>query len=129
MGADQIAAIRPALNELFLAAQNREPGAENLCASFTVPDYPTVWMQIQLGTINASYPPAEEPMAFLERVGIPVLPQLALDSWEAGLFATFTHDPCSLYEAARFVDRLLVALHNLHPEDYEIDVAFERLSA
>ena len=129
MGADQIAAIRPALNELVHAAETDEPGADNLCATFTVPDQPDVWMQVQLGTINSFYPRTEEPLAFLHSVGISPLPALAIDSWKPGLYATFTHEPCPLQSVAQFVDRLLIALHSLHAEDYPIDVEFERLKA
>ena len=127
MGADQIAAIRPALSELVQAADNNEPDADNLCATFTVPERPEVWVQVQLGMINTFYPRSEEPLAFLHGAHIPPLAGLAIESWKAKAYATFTHEPCSLHSIAQFVDRLLIALHALHAEEYPIDVEFERL--
>ena len=129
MGADRIAAIRPALNELLHASENDEPGAANLCATFTVPDQPDIWMQVQLGTINAFYPHTEEPLAFLRSADIPALPGLALDDWQPKLYATFVHDHCPLHSLAQFIDQLLIALHGLPAEDDSVDVTFERLQA
>ena len=130
MGADQIAATRPALNELLQAAENEEPGSGDLCASFTVSEREgDIWVQVLLGTINAAYPRTDEPLAFLQSASIPALPALAVEHWERDSYATFTHEPCSIYSIAQFIDRLLISLHALDPEDYEIDVEFQRLKA
>lgn len=128
MGADQIAAIRPALNELLQAAESNEPGAGELCATFTVPEYPMIWVQVIHGAINASYPHLEEPGTFLSNANVPTLPGLVVENWEPRRFATFAHEAAPTHSIAQFLDRLLVAIHALDPGEYEVDVEFERLA-
>jgi hypothetical protein len=127
MGSDQTAAIRPALREIHQAIANGESDAKNLCATFTVPEQPGVWVQALHGTINAAYPNPDEPLLFLEREGIQALPDLAVESWQPEQYATFTHGPCSVESRAEFIDRMLVALYALKSDDYDIDVEFEHI--
>jgi hypothetical protein len=127
MGADQIAAIRPALQELFRAVEKEDPDAENLCVTFTVPARENVWVQVMFGSVNASYPHATEPMEYLRNAGVAMPADLELDSWKAKTYATFTHGSWPVETLAEFIDRLFVALHALDGGSYEIDVAFETL--
>ena len=128
MGADQIAAIRPALNELLQAAENDKSGAGELCATFTVPEYPMIWVQVVSGSINASYPHSEEPCAFLSNANVPPLPGLVVENWEPRRFATFAYAAVPTHSIAEFLDCLLIAFHALEPGEYQIDVEFERLA-
>jgi len=129
MGADQVAAIRPALNELLQTAENNEPGAGDLCASFTVAEQDAIWVQVLLGTITIGYPSHQEPLAFLHAAGISTLSGLVVESWNPGIYATLTHEPCSSTAVAQFIDQFLVKLHALAPEEYEIDVELQRLNS
>ena len=128
MGADQTAAIRPALRELLQAVASNEPDARSLCATFTVPDHPDAWVQALHGTINAAFPRSDEPLSFVLLAGLPALPDLAVESWRAGQYVTFTHGACAVDAVAEFIDRILVALHTtLDADEYEIDIAFEHV--
>jgi hypothetical protein len=127
MGADQTAAIRPALRELFDAITNGEQGADKLCITFEVPGESPMWVQVMQGTINAGYARAEDPMDFVRDSGLPAVPGLTLIDHGPQLYATWSHEPCMVKILAEFIDQLLIALHSLPPDDYEIDVKFENL--
>ena len=128
MGADQTAAIRPALRELFDANANNEADAESLCITFTVPERPDVWVQVMHDTVNAAYPRSGDPTEFLRSTSLPSIPDLTVESWQPKQYATWSHGPCSVDALAEFIDQLLVALHSLSADDYEIDVTFEHVA-
>ena len=126
MGADQVAAIRPAIAELAAAAEAREDGYEHLCASFSVPGKPKAWAEVVPGSVNLAFPRAELPLSFIAAQGLS-LPGARVVSFKPGLYATLAHDPCAPSVLARFVDAALVALHGLDAESYEVDVTFKRV--
>ena len=128
MGADQTAAIRPALCELFEAIANGEPDAKSLCITFTVPEHADVWVQTMHGTVNAAYPRAEDPTDFLRSAILPLVPDLVLAGWEPQQYVTWSHGQCSVHALAEFIDQLLIALHPLSADDYGIDVTFEHVA-
>ena len=123
---DQIAAIRPALRELFDANARREPGAEDLCATFSVVGDEDAWMQVQLGIVNFAYPRSDDPLEMLRRCGIAPLPGLEVATFKPGLYATLTFASCAVDDLARFIDALLGAVHTL-PPGYAIDARMESL--
>jgi hypothetical protein len=129
MGRDQVAAIYPELSELYHLARNEAPGGGKLCATFTVPGYPMIWVEVTPGMINVSYPHSTEPLEFLTGREITVLPELTVENWEPRRYATFSHGPVALPSVARFVDRLIAAVHAHEAEDYAIDVGFDRVTA
>lgn len=120
MGADQIAAIRPAIVELEEA-----PAAEDWCATFEVPGT-GLWVQVVLGTLNFSYPYADNPGARLRDLGF-AAPGLEPTGWQPGKYATFSHAPLPSQDLAKLVDRLFVELLGCDHQSYEIDVSLERL--
>jgi len=127
MGADQIAAIRPALQEIDDAVAAGEPNAAGLCVTFNVAGDEDAWVQVMDGVVNAGYRRQEDPDTFLQAAGIPRLPGLKLSGWDEETFATWNHAPCTTDEVAKFVDQLLAALHSLDPETYEVDWKIENL--
>jgi hypothetical protein len=120
MGADQIAAIRPAIAEI---EQTR--AGEEWCASFEVPDS-TYWVQVVPGTVNLSYPYTDDPAARLLCIGRDSH-ELRLLNWQPGKYATFTYVSRTNSELARLVDRVFVMLFGCDDDTYEIDVSLERL--
>jgi hypothetical protein len=126
VGADQIAAILPAIAELVAAAEAREPGHQDLCASFSVPGKSNAWAQVTPGTVNFGFPICEPPFTFLVARGIS-LPEMSLVSFQMGSYVTFTHGPYPPGVVARFVDAALTASHGLPVDDYLVDVAITRL--
>ena len=128
MGADQTAAIRAALRELFEAVANDDPAASTQCITFTVPQHPEIWVQIMHGTINAAYPRSSEPTDFLSSIELPPIPDLSLDEWQADQYATWSFGSCLVHTLAEFIDRLLTALHPAVAEDYGIDVMIEHVA-
>ena len=127
MGSDQIAAIRPALRELVDAHERNEPGADDLCATFSISDNEEAWIQVQLGIVNFAYPRSDDPLEVIRRGRIPVPAGLQVVTLKPGKFATLTFGPCAVDDLARFVDALLVAIHGLPRDDYPIDVQIESL--
>lgn len=125
MGADQIAAIRPAIAELESAASNSEG---EFIARFEVPGRDKIWTEVILGTVNVGYPYADDPLKRLRRHRITPLPKLKLSDWQSELFATFGYDPtASSRDVAKFVDRVIGEMLGAGT-DYEVDVTIERIA-
>jgi hypothetical protein len=124
MGADQVAAIRPAIVELEEAARGHEP---EYVASFTVPGRERIWVQVVLGTINLVYPFDDPPKQRLQASGVADLVGLTLQGWQPGVFATFAYEPATpSRQVAKFVDQILETVLGCG-EDYPIDVEIARL--
>lgn len=128
MGADQVAAIRPVLQELQDALVSGSPGAEDLCATFTASEDPDAWVQVVPGVVNFSYPRTEPPLELLRDARAPGLPGLVLRTFEPNAYVTFSHDPSTAEALARFVDAVLAAVHAL-PADYGVDTELEDISS
>ncbi len=126
MGADQLSAILAAIVELAAAAEAREPGHQDLCASFSVPGNSNAWAQVTLGTVKLGYPITEPPFAFVIAHGLS-LPEISVVSFQLGSSVMFAHGPCPPRVVARFVYAALVAIHGLPADDYLVDVAIARL--
>lgn len=77
--------------------------------------------------MNFGYPLKEAPVAFVNSIDPAQLPGLSLSSWEEGIFATFLHETTDVNRLASFIDQLLIRLHGLDAEAYELDVQFEYL--
>jgi len=128
MGAQQIEAIRHALQEFMDAIARNETGASDLCVTLTVTSEPDAWVQVADGILNFSYPRIEEPLPFLESANVPSPPGLTLQTFEPEAFVTFSHGPCSAGLLARFIESFLSAAHELPPDDYGIEVEVEGLA-
>jgi hypothetical protein len=124
MGADQIAAIRPAILELEVA-MTESPRTEYF-AHFEVAGRPSLWAEVTIGTVNMAYPFTEEPLERLATAGVQALPGLALQSWKPMVFATFSYEHDVARSVAKFVDSVFLRLHGLET-DYPLDVAISRL--
>ncbi len=118
MGADQIAAIRPAIREVY------EAPTDDWCATFEIPGTEH-WVQVVRGTLNASFPHASDPFAHFSQL-VSVLPELTLTDWEAHTYATFSHGECSYRDIAKAVDAALLMLVGDHADDYKIDVSMQQ---
>src|SRR5206468_371937 len=118
---DHIAAIRPAVRELFDAHDRGEPGAGDLCATFSVSGNEDAWIQVQLGIVNFAYPRSEEPIAFLRQRKIQTPPGTEVATFKPQKFVTLTFGRCSADDLARFVDGLIASIHNLTPAAYAVD--------
>lgn len=127
MGADQIAAIQPAVRELRDSLRGNPSETHDLCLTISVPEHDSAWVQVVSNCVNFGYPRPEEPISFLHHADIPVPSDYSLDGWEPNTFATISGHFATDAELTTFIDRLLIALHDLDPQDYEVDVQFERL--
>lgn len=117
MSADQIAVIRPALQEALR-------GAPDLCATLELDGNADKWVQFVDDTINAAYPYDIEPQEIVKC--LPTMAGISLVGWEARKFATFkivATDPQSL---ARWIDAYFVGVLDC-PADYDLNVACEEL--
>lgn len=126
MGADQLAEIRPAVQELLAAIAGRAPHANELCVTFSVPDREDAWVQLTHDNVNLAFPHSEQPLRFLRRHFVPSLPSESLLAFESGQYATLEHHSSSADELSVFIDRLFTAVHEL-PPDFHLDVEFTQL--
>jgi hypothetical protein len=125
MGADQVAAIRPALVEIEDALRLNE---SECFARFQVPGRDVVWVEAALGTVNLSYPFPDPPDERLRRAGVVNLPGLVLDEWQPELFATFAYDSTTTSrEVAKFIDQIMGVVLGCG-DDYPIDVEIARVA-
>lgn len=117
MGADQIAAIRPALVEVSEGAE----AGESWCATFTVSGDRDRWIQVTTDAVNMAYPHQEEPTRRLAAAGAE-MGHLQCKEWEAGRFATFRIDGAlPAGRLARLIDLLFVTVLGCGA-DYPVDV-------
>jgi hypothetical protein len=123
MGADQIAEIRPALQELAEAATSREPRWADLCVTFTVSHMPVAWAQALTGTLNFAYPRADHPLFLARACGAPMPSGLAVATFVPEGYVTFQHGATTTRALASFIDAFLASVHGLD-SDYALDVAF-----
>lgn len=79
------------------------------------------------GVMNFGYPLNEDPVAFVNSIDLAQLPGLSLSSWQGGSYATLLHETTDVNRLASFIDQLLIRLHGLDVEAYELDVQFEYL--
>ena len=120
MGADQVAAMQPAVVEIYSA-----PTSEDWCATFEVPGTEH-WVQVVRNMLNANCPYDDDPQEpFAPAMSL--LPDAELTSWEAGTFATFSHGDCAPYDIARAVDAVFVVPLGGDAADYQVDVSMEQL--
>jgi hypothetical protein len=124
MGADQIAAIRPAIRELEAAEHAADAGTPaGFSARFGRPGVDEPWVEVYLEretVVNFWYPFDAEPLAQWRRVGI---------EEPTGIRVLEMHSPaCTVAfrrttsrEVSEFVDALFLRLYGCG-SDYEIDV-------
>jgi hypothetical protein len=128
MGADQVAAIRPALTELESDQQALGASARaRRFARFSLSPYDTPLVEVRLekGTaVNLWYPFETEPLAYLERLGVKVLPGARVLEL-ASPACTLAFDRVPSEELARFVDSLFLDVFACG-EGYPVDVEMHR---
>lgn len=126
MGADQIAVIRPMIRELEEAALGTADSG--FFASFEKPGKDRVWVEVALGTINFAYPFTDDPIRRIQGIGLPSIPEVALDEWEPGKLAalTYSHTVPSR-DVATFVDAIFSKLLGCG-DDYLLDASIVRFS-
>ena len=117
MGAEQIAAIRPAILEVI-------QGDSDVCATFEDEGDCDKWMQFTKFTINAAYPHSTDPHEHLKN--IPIIDGLKLTEWEALKYATFAFFPCDATSIARWMDAYFVNVLEC-TMDYDTNVTLGRL--
>mgnify|MGYP007070467781 CR=1 FL=1 len=127
MGADQIAAIHPAIRELHDAIRADASSSRSLCLTISVASHESAWVQVVGDCVNFGYPSSENPIVLLERAGLTMPPGVSLDDWQPGTFATLSGDFGSDAQISAFIDRLLIAVHGLDSQDYSVDLQFENL--
>lgn len=119
--------MSPALREFFEAGEQGIDPRGSLCLTFSVPSVEIAWLQLMEGVMNFGYPLKEDPVAFVNSMGFEQLPGLDLDSWQGGAYATLSYNTSDVCKLASFIDQLLIRLHGLDAEAYEIDVQYEYL--
>ena len=119
MGADQLAAIRPAIAEVY------EAPTDDWCATLEIPGTEH-WVQVVRGTLNVAYPYDGEPLERFTRLAS-LLPDVQLTDWEAETYATFSHGECSSADLAKAVDCLFLVLLDDQAAGYEVDVSMQQI--
>ncbi len=118
--ARQLATIRPYALEILEAHAE-----ENWCATFEANENSELWVQLLQGSINASYPYADDPLLRLGRHGLAEQVEEMI-AFEANAYATFTLKEASVTSSAGFVDAWFSAILEAG-DDYTLDVQLEDL--
>ena len=114
MSADQIAAMSPAISEVF-------SGGNDLCVTFAIAGQPASWVQFTNGAVNAAYPHAAEPGAILA-----TLHPVILEGWKAGQFLTVRMPSADAHGAATWIDKYFEKVLAAGAS-YAIDVKVQKL--
>jgi len=126
MGADEIAAIRPAIAEL--EADLEEHGVPaRFFARFSLSNQETPWIEVVIEdktTINLSYPFADEPLQLLQRSAVECPPGLKVTDRSPNAI-TFAFARSHTRAVARFIDALFTRVLGCGQE-YSVDVSFLR---
>jgi hypothetical protein len=128
MGVSQIARMEPSLSEVYASVSGPDESPTSCCTleSLTLAGA-EVWVQVMPGTVNMSYPFAEEPLELLRRRGVRSPSDLYLVEWAAGEYATFGFGNISPRDHAYFVDRLFVEVLGCDDANYELGLMTEPL--
>jgi hypothetical protein len=122
MGADQIAAIAPALRELQDARRSGDSRAHKLCASLSITGNSSAWIQVVGDQLNFGYPRSDDPVEYVRHLNVAQSPSIQLVGMTPNSYATLAFGDCDIYALARLIDRLFAALHSLQPNAYDVDV-------
>lgn len=106
----------PVIQQAFEA-----PG-DGWCATIEVVGPRNAWAQVMKRTLNLAYPFDSPPN--VEAIAMD-LPGIALESWEAGKFATFSLPEAPAQTVAKLIDRLLEKFYS--PGSYSVDCSVENL--
>lgn len=111
------------ISGIISAIEGIEPGDsdDQLCASLTVADQETPWIQVVSGILNIWWPFDEDPSARVGGLLSSPLPGWELSDWEAGTYAVFEFEPVDVRAQAETVDLLFRKLYDC-PPDYSLDV-------
>lgn len=118
MNADQIAQIRPAVQEAI-------DGAPDSCVTFEIEGDPDKWMQVVDHTINSAFPHADDPEERLK--AIPGFSGLSITAWEAENFVTLEAPGWDATALAEWIAAYLVMVLGCEAGDYDVDVTYEKL--
>ncbi|MEO8361637.1 MAG: hypothetical protein ABI672_16505 [Vicinamibacteria bacterium] len=123
MGADEVAAIRPVIAELEVAALEQPGEPAQFYGSFSVaaPDGPWVEVYLEQETmVNLWYPFQEEPLHYLAMLGVQPLPGARVVE-PAPPSCLLAFDRVPSHVLAKFIDSLFTSMYGCG-EGYEIDV-------
>ena len=122
MGADQVAAMRPAIVEVLEGTQ----GDAVWCATFEIAGDPDRWVQVTSDALNVAYPIVAPPAHLVS--GHERLSKLEVRDWKRNEYATFElPEGASAVEIARLADALFRTILG-SGDDYRVDVGLERLA-
>jgi hypothetical protein len=85
------------------------------------------WIQILPGTVNMTYPFADDPLERLRIASVRTPFGTELLEWEASSFATFTMTTVLEADIAYFVDQLFVEVLGCDDAGYEVQAMIEML--
>jgi hypothetical protein len=121
MGADQVAAMRPAIVEMLEGSV----GDAVWSATFEIAGDPARWVQVMPGALTMAYPNIAPPAHVVS--GHERLAELEVREWKPDEYATFElPEEASAMEIAHLADALFQTIFGC-ADDYRIDVRMERL--
>jgi hypothetical protein len=126
VGANQIAEMLPGLSEVYAGVSGPDDAPTSCCTLEAVTASGLeVWIQAMPGTVNMSYPFAEEPFELMRGRGVRSPAGLYMVEWAAGEYATFGFDDIPPRDHAFFVDQLFVKVLGCDDGGYEIKATIE----
>jgi len=131
VGADQVAAIRPAVAELEAAEASAAPGARaEYFARFSLAGHDCPWVELYLqqgdAVLNCWYSFEAEPLDYLRQLGIPIPPGTrVLEVGRPSCLLAFDRPPSRA--VAKFVDQLFLQMYACG-DDYDVAVELCRFA-
>jgi hypothetical protein len=121
MGADQVAAMRPAVVEMLEGSS----GDAVWSATFEIAGVPARWVQVLPGALNMAYPGITSPAHRVS--GHERLAKLEVREWKPDDYATFElPEDASATDIAHLADALFQTILGC-ADDYRIEIRMERL--
>ncbi len=128
MSANQIAEMEPGISKVYEGISGPDDPPTSCCTlEATTLSGAEVWVQVMPGTINMSYPFAEEPLGLLHTQGVRTPPDIYLVDWSAGEYATFGFGDISPEDHANLVDQLFVKTLGCDDASYQLKIKIEAL--
>jgi len=108
-------------------AEEARAGDKEYCVLLESVAFPDRWVQLTWQFVNADYPYTDEPMARLKAAGVPLFPQIELESWESEKYATFKRPPEPRQEIAEFVSKYMEIILGISSAEDALRVEEEQL--
>lgn len=99
----------------------------DLCLTLADREIATAWVQLTVDSLNVSFPVTEEPLGYFKSVGVTLPAGSQSLGFEAGTYATFSHDGGDVQGLTRFVRQYFLRMFKIAAEGESVVCGQEAL--